>query len=361
MTPRGLPFAAVRDAAHAIRDQLVPRWVPEGKRRSNEWVAKNPTRADNKAGSFQINLKTCRWADFATGDKGGDLISLYAYLFRLSQAEACRELAAELGIDASRPPPRRAVVSPGPPENADRLEAKPDADARKWAQQIWLEAGPIAGSVAEAYLRGRGLTVPLPRTLRFQPQLMHKASGKRWPAMIGAMQVGRELAAVHRTWLGPDARKAPVDGNKMMLGPSRGAAIRLSPPGPAMIIAEGIETSLSALQLAPGWTVWAAGSAGNIPAVTIPPGVKRLVIVADPDRKPPRELRARGSTDPRAYERVGLREAEKAIGPLRGLGIYAEIVKLPGNRDLNDVLQDDPVTARRFAEAMAARLRELGA
>jgi hypothetical protein len=36
---------------------------------------------DQNPGSFSINVRTGRWADFATGDKGGDVISLAAYLF----------------------------------------------------------------------------------------------------------------------------------------------------------------------------------------------------------------------------------------------------------------------------------------
>ena len=49
--------------------------------------------------AFSINVKTGRWADFATGDKGGDVISLAAYIFRCRQIEAARTLAATLGVE----------------------------------------------------------------------------------------------------------------------------------------------------------------------------------------------------------------------------------------------------------------------
>jgi putative DNA primase/helicase len=62
-------------------------------------VALNPTRTDRRLGSFKINIRTGRWADFATGDKGGDPISLVAYLEGVSQAEAARRLARMLGLD----------------------------------------------------------------------------------------------------------------------------------------------------------------------------------------------------------------------------------------------------------------------
>ena len=62
----------------------------------NEWVALNPRRPDRSLGSFKVNLHTGHWADFATGDKGGDAISLLAYLRGVSQSEAARLLAREL-------------------------------------------------------------------------------------------------------------------------------------------------------------------------------------------------------------------------------------------------------------------------
>ncbi|MGB6769849.1 MAG: hypothetical protein WBE50_17515 [Methyloceanibacter sp.] len=71
--------------------------LPDGVRRGHEWIARNPTRADRHAGSFKVNLKNGRWADFATGDKGGDVIALVAYVFGIGQAEAARTLAFTLG------------------------------------------------------------------------------------------------------------------------------------------------------------------------------------------------------------------------------------------------------------------------
>lgn len=95
--------AAALDAAH----RLVPAWLPDGHKAGPEWKARNPTRDDRKAGSFSVNLVTGQWADFATGDKGGDLLSLYAYLRHGgSQLEAARELGEELRIGpASSPAP----------------------------------------------------------------------------------------------------------------------------------------------------------------------------------------------------------------------------------------------------------------
>jgi hypothetical protein len=63
-------------------------------------VALNPKRADRHLGSFKINRFNCRWADFATGDKGGDPISLVAYLAGVSHIEAAHLLAQMLGLES---------------------------------------------------------------------------------------------------------------------------------------------------------------------------------------------------------------------------------------------------------------------
>ena len=75
-----------------LSTNFVQKILPNGKRKSNEWVALNPKRNDKNIGSFKIILKTGFWADFATGDKGGDLISLYAYVFNCSQGEALKRI-----------------------------------------------------------------------------------------------------------------------------------------------------------------------------------------------------------------------------------------------------------------------------
>jgi hypothetical protein len=95
-------FAVVNAAALRRLQDILERWLPDGQRRGTEWVARNPTRADRRPGSFAVNLRTGRWADFATGDKGGDPVSLAAYLFHLSQGEAARRLAGMLGLEGSR-------------------------------------------------------------------------------------------------------------------------------------------------------------------------------------------------------------------------------------------------------------------
>jgi hypothetical protein len=89
-------FSLIAQAAIAS-PHVIPQLLPYGRREGCEWVARNPRRADRRPGSFKVNLRTGRWADFATGDKGGDLISLAAFLFDLSQWQAARRIAQMLG------------------------------------------------------------------------------------------------------------------------------------------------------------------------------------------------------------------------------------------------------------------------
>ena len=93
-----IDFGAINRAALPYLPDLCARWLPDGQRRGHEYVARNPRRADQRAGSFSINLNTGKWSDFAVGARGGDVVSLAAYLAGLGQADAARHLADMLGV-----------------------------------------------------------------------------------------------------------------------------------------------------------------------------------------------------------------------------------------------------------------------
>ena len=93
-----LNFPAINSAALAVLPSLLARWAPGGVVRGSEYIARNPTRADRKSGSFKVNVRSGKWADFVTGDRGGDVVSLAAYLSGTRQIEAARDLADMLGL-----------------------------------------------------------------------------------------------------------------------------------------------------------------------------------------------------------------------------------------------------------------------
>jgi hypothetical protein len=101
---RRIAFRRIADAALARAALIAVRWLPDGRRVGTEFVARNPTRNDQRIGSFKLNLVSGKWGDFATGDRGGDLISLAAYLFKLSQADAALKVADMVGVDPYEQP-----------------------------------------------------------------------------------------------------------------------------------------------------------------------------------------------------------------------------------------------------------------
>lgn len=94
-------FDDIRRATCMRLTDLVPSILPQGRRQGREWVALNPTRSDRSLGSFRINLTTGAWADFATGDAGGDLISLASYVYGMSQYDAAQYIARLVGVAAN--------------------------------------------------------------------------------------------------------------------------------------------------------------------------------------------------------------------------------------------------------------------
>jgi putative DNA primase/helicase len=165
-----------------------------------------------------------------------------------------------------------------------RHEPKPiEIDPRKAEAviRLWKECEPIQGTIAETYLRTRGIGIEIPVSLRFHPELKHGPSGQCFPALVAGFQgADRGMNAVHRTFLRPDGSgKADVEQQKMALGCMRGGAVRLGRAVETMGIAEGIETALSAMELfrVPVWA--ACGS--RLSDIVLPPEVKRVVIFAD--------------------------------------------------------------------------------
>lgn len=91
-----IPFDTINAAAAAALSSLLPEWFPNGKRRGQEFLVGD---LNGTAGeSLSINTHTAKWSDFATGEKGGDPISLYAAKFRTDRKQAAIELGGKLGV-----------------------------------------------------------------------------------------------------------------------------------------------------------------------------------------------------------------------------------------------------------------------
>jgi len=114
-----LDFEGLGDYLLGISRECVVRWLPGGTLRGKEYVCGDLM--GGKGDSLSVNINTGRWSDFATNDRGGDLISLYAAIQHIQQGDAAKQLALEynynLGSDTA-PKARRASPVLIPPPGA---------------------------------------------------------------------------------------------------------------------------------------------------------------------------------------------------------------------------------------------------
>lgn len=100
-----IDFERVNRSALARSVAVVRGLLPEGRLEGHEYVARNPLRPDRRLGSFKVNVTNGRWADFATGDGGGDLVSLVVWSRHLMVHYPCRNGRMRYGTDSTRKRP----------------------------------------------------------------------------------------------------------------------------------------------------------------------------------------------------------------------------------------------------------------
>ena len=224
--------------------------------------------------------------------------------------------AAGIGAGDYRPPSRAELA---------RREAERQAEAQRRALRAsfaWKEAVAIEGTPAERYLReARGITCPLPPSLRFHPEAWHGPTASRHPALVAKVE-GGEGFALHRTFIRADGLcKAQADPAKMMLGATAGGAVRLTQAQGPLAVAEGIETALSlacGLLRAPA-TIWAALSTSGMRGLRLPPEAGRLTIAPDGDP-------------------AGRAAAHALAERAHATGWAVALLPAPDGRDWNDIL-----------------------
>lgn len=230
---------------------------------------------------------------------------------------AYRDILVACGISTGDyTPPDAAAIAQREAERKSHA-----AKRERQAETVWNEAQPVGGTIAETYLRGRGITCPLPDTLRFHPECWHGPTAKRHPAMIAVVQ-GVNGACVHRTYLRTDGMaKVDVDPAKMMLGGAAGGAVKLTDTTGPLVVAEGIETALSLASglLCTPATIWAALSTSGIRSLRLPERLGRLTITPDGDT-------------------AGRDAANALAARAHALGWQVSLLPAPNGRDWNDIL-----------------------
>ena len=312
----------------------VPRLFPRGRRSGDEWrLANIRGDAPRNTGSCVITLRGAHagdWIDF-DGNQGGGPISAIEEATGLDGRALIAEAAEIAGI-APGAPERRPPPTPPPLKRDPALEIT----------HILTGAETITGSPVARYLTGRGLTVPEAADLLFHPDLTHWETKTGYPAMLGQVR-DREGAVIglHRSYLATDevaVTKAPLDKAKKMLGRVAGGAVRLADlgDGDRLALSEGIETGLAVMTACPDLPVWATLSTSGLEQVDLPPGVRRVLILADNDTSG-----------------AGLRAAEAAARRLRAQGRDVAVVLPPEEGDdFNDLL------LREGSEAVAALIAD---
>ena len=243
-------------------------YLPKGRRQGRYWICGDVH--GTPGGSLYVQLfggRAGKWCDSATSEHG-DLLDLIALNRGLDFRAACDEARAFLRLPMQR-------SDPAPPGTSEA------------ARRLFAASGSIRGTLAESYLRQRGITLPADiSALRFHPRCFYRApSGRQeWPALIAAVTDGKgNLTGVHRTWLSPHGGKAPVDQPRRALGHLAGNGVRFGAVTDIVLAAEGLETAMALKMIMPAMPVMAALSAAHLAPLIWPPDLRRLYVARDND------------------------------------------------------------------------------
>jgi hypothetical protein len=288
MAPLPSPAADLARQLGERAEAVCRHYLSSGRRSGRYWIVGDVQ--NSRGRSLYVRLvgpssgkgAAGKWTDGATGEHGDllDLIRLNRGCTTLQGA--LDEARSFLSLPRSRTGPEPREARPG--ESAPRNS--PEA-----ARRLFDRAHPIKSTLAETYLRARGITAPLDDLwgLRFHPACYYREADndepQRWPALLAAItDVTGSITAVHRIWLDLDGRrKAPVGDPRRSLGSQLGGGVRLGLIGEVLAVGEGIETMLSLRSALPRMPVLAGLSANHLAALELPDTVRRLYVARDND------------------------------------------------------------------------------
>lgn len=255
-------IAALR-AAHPL--PAVAGAVVKLKPAGGEWKGCCPFHSE-KSPSFTIYDGGARFQCFGCGAQG-DVLDFIQKLHGVGLREAAAMLSG-----GSMP-----MVEVAP------LMQREEGDRLGQVREIWRNAQPAPGTLAETYLRWRGLDLPVPESIRFA-ELRYGRAGRTYPCLVACIaSTDNALCGLQRTYLADDGQgKADVPKPKLSLGRVSGGAIRLAPAAGEMVVCEGLEDGLT-LQQELGRAVWVSAGTAMLPAMQFPALVRAVAIGGDGD------------------------------------------------------------------------------
>ncbi|MER9426185.1 toprim domain-containing protein [Mesorhizobium sp. M0317] len=275
-------------------EAVCREYLSNGHRSGNYWMVGDVRNARGR--SMHVRLKAVggkaagKWVDEQSGEYGDllDVIEQSCGLvdFREVADEARRFLSMPL------PPPQLPPQPLGSHRQPAATRGSPDA-----ARRLFAMSHPIAGTLAERYLAGRGILLSThERALRFHPGCYYRdlvtGETRTLPALIAAVtSLDGRITGLQRTYLSsgldPSGKvgKAPVADPRRSLGHLLGNGIWLGQQSgaPVMAAGEGFETMASLRTVMPALPLAAATSANHLAGLIFPPGCRRLYIAADAD------------------------------------------------------------------------------
>jgi hypothetical protein len=181
--------------------------------------------------------------------------------------------------------PKLVVASPSKKMTRSAPLGSPES-----ARRLFAISKPIPGTIAETYLRKRGITaLHEAGALRFHPRCYYRPDGDAptevWPALIAAVtDLAGTITGAHRTWLDRSGNdKAPVDAPRRAIGHLLGHGVRFGVTTDVLAAGEGLETMLSLRSALPHLPMLAALSASHLAAILFPATLRRLYVARDRD------------------------------------------------------------------------------
>ena len=157
---------------------------------------------------------------------------------------------------------------------------------RNVAYGLWGTSKPIAGTLAEQYLRGLGLRGPFPDTLGYCPSAWCAHYGDYSPSLIAPIHDNGKVVAISQTFLcaetlGPwrDLRGNPI--TETFGWPGMGAAM-LTRPDVVLGLAPTPEAALAASEQL-SLPVWSSCGLERLGSIWLPHDVTDLILFVDPD------------------------------------------------------------------------------